>query len=287
MRNFSKIIIGGAQIGMKYGISNKTGEILEGALISILKYCYKNKIYIIDTATGYKKSISKLQKIITKIKLQDYFKLIIKISNNDLKNISTTINKYQKKPYFYCIMAHTSSVFLNKEFQKLIYLNNLERDGLKIGVSIYDKEELKVLKKYYKKIDIIQLPYNILNSHSFSKNILRQIKKYKIKIHARSIFHQGFLFLPNKTIKSKYPLFGKELFKFKKEIETKKTSISQLSLSYVSSNKLIDNLILGVDSLSQLKKNLKQLKKNKISKRKLKKIQSNRFKNIVPNPRDF
>ena len=29
MRNFSKIIIGGAQIGMKYGISNKTGEILE------------------------------------------------------------------------------------------------------------------------------------------------------------------------------------------------------------------------------------------------------------------
>ena len=113
-------------------------------------------------------------------------------------------------------MAHTSSVFLNKEFQKLIYLNNLERDGLKIGVSIYDKEELKVLKKYYKKIDIIQLPYNILNSHSFSKNILRQIKKYKIKIHARSIFHQGFLFLPNKTIKSKYPLFGKELFKFKK-----------------------------------------------------------------------
>ena len=29
MRNFSKIIIGGAQIGMKYGISNKTGEILD------------------------------------------------------------------------------------------------------------------------------------------------------------------------------------------------------------------------------------------------------------------
>ena len=77
MRNFSKIIIGGAQIGMKYGISNKTGEILEGALISILKYCYKNKIYIIDT-TGYKKSISKLQKIITKIKLQVIL-LIIKI----------------------------------------------------------------------------------------------------------------------------------------------------------------------------------------------------------------
>ena len=52
----------------------------------------------------------------------------------------------------------------------------------------------------------------------------------------------------------------------KKEIETKKTSISQLSLSYVSSNKLIDNLILGVDSLSQLKKNLKQLKKIKFQK---------------------
>ena len=126
-----------------------------------------------------------------------------------------------------------------------------------------------------------------MNSHSFSKNILTQIKKYKIKIHARSIFHQGFLFLPNKTIKSKYPLFGKELFKFKKEIETKKTSLSQLSLSYVSSNKLIDNLILGVDSLSQLKKILNNSKKIKFQKKKTKKIQSNRFKNIVPNPRDF
>ena len=91
-------------------------------------------------------------------------------------------------------MAHISSVFLNKEFQKLIYLNNLERDGLKIGVSIYDKEELKVLKKYYKKIDIIQLPYNILNSHSFSKNILRQISNIKLKYMQDLYFIRVFYF---------------------------------------------------------------------------------------------
>jgi hypothetical protein len=45
----------------------------------------------------------------------------------------------------------------------------------------------------------------------------------------------------------------------------------QISLSYVSSNKLIDNFILGIDSLLQLKKILNNSKKIKF-KKKFKKI---------------
>ena len=54
-----KIILGGAQFGMKYGIANKNGEISSKNLRKILNYAINRKVYIIDTATSYKRSLKK------------------------------------------------------------------------------------------------------------------------------------------------------------------------------------------------------------------------------------
>ena len=55
-----KIILGGAQFGMKYGIANKNGEISSKNLRKILNYAINRQVYIIDTATSYKRSLKKI-----------------------------------------------------------------------------------------------------------------------------------------------------------------------------------------------------------------------------------
>ena len=55
-----KIIMGGAQFGMNYGIANKNGEISFKNLNKILNYAIKRKVHIIDTATSYKSSLKKM-----------------------------------------------------------------------------------------------------------------------------------------------------------------------------------------------------------------------------------
>lgn len=286
MVNFSKLIIGGAQIGMKYGVSNKKGKIQEKSLTQILKYCLKKKINLIDTATSYKDSIYKIEKTLNKNKLKNNFKLIIKVSDNDLGNIDYFLSKYSKNNYNYCIMAHKSEFFFKKNFKKFIDINKKNK-RFKIGVSIYENKELKALKKYFDKIDIIQLPYNILNFKQFDHKLLNLAKKSNIKIHARSIFHQGFFFLTNYEIKKKFPIYLKRYLEFKNKIEHKNLTVAKLALNFTYNSKIIDNVIIGIDSLEHIKKNIKQIKKMKISNKKIKILEYYQERQLIPDPRSF
>ena len=62
----------------------------------------------------------------------------------------------------------------------------------KIGVSIYDPDEIYYIKKKFKP-DIIQIPFNIIDRRIISKRRLKFFKN--IKIQVRSIFLQGLLLM--------------------------------------------------------------------------------------------
>ena len=49
----NKIILGSAQFGSDYGISNSTGKVDESEVIKILKKAHENDIFFIDTAINY------------------------------------------------------------------------------------------------------------------------------------------------------------------------------------------------------------------------------------------
>jgi aryl-alcohol dehydrogenase-like predicted oxidoreductase len=285
MKKNSKIIIGGAQVGMNYGISNKIGEIPNSSLLKILKYCHSASIKYIDTATAYNRSIKKLEYCINKLKLQAYFRFIIKVSEKDLNDLKKKINLFFKKNYFYCLMAHSSKVFFDERFQELIKICNKKK--VKIGVSIYDNRELIKLSRFFCKINVIQIPYNLLNFREFNEKLMKKAKKNKIEFHARSVFHQGFFYLPNNFILKKYPKFYKNYIFLKKKFETKDLSIDKISLKFVLCNKYINKIILGIDNLIQLKKNLKVINSEKLDFNFNKKIIDQFFIKNVPDPRSF
>ena len=76
-----KIILGGAQFGMKYGIANKNGEISSKNLRKILNYAINEKVHIIDTATSYKRSLKKISDISHNDNIKKKIKVIIKIKS--------------------------------------------------------------------------------------------------------------------------------------------------------------------------------------------------------------
>ena len=74
-----KFIIGTAQFGSRYGVSNTSGKTKTKEVEKILSLLDKKKIYFIDTSTNYEKvkkilsnKIKKKNKIITKISAKNY-----------------------------------------------------------------------------------------------------------------------------------------------------------------------------------------------------------------------
>ena len=70
-------------------------------------------------------------------------------------------------------------------------LNSLKKQSRikKIGVSVYEVEELKKILKFFKP-DVVQLPVNILNQNFLKKNFLKTIKKKALKFMQDLFFYK-------------------------------------------------------------------------------------------------
>ena len=90
----SNIIIGGAQIGNEYGVTNKK-KLTKKETSFIISHALKNNIKFIDTASDYQNS----EKIIGKIKHSKNLNIITKLSNikNNSLNSKNWITKMDQQ----------------------------------------------------------------------------------------------------------------------------------------------------------------------------------------------
>ena len=151
----------------------------------------------------------------------------------------------------------------NSYLNDMISLKNL---GIveSVGVSVYDDFEILDALNY-DEIDILQIPFNLLDNYSIKNSLIKKIKEKGKIIHSRSAFLQGLFFVDISNTKNKVALkLTKELNIIKSLSEKYQISISELALSYCIFNQNIDNVLIGVDNLSHLKENLSFLN-NRIS----------------------
>lgn len=278
--------MGGAQFGMNYGIANKNGEISLKNLNKILNYAIKRKVHIIDTATSYKSSLKKIFKISRNNNLKKKIKVIIKVKSSSILNIDK-FKKLDDNHNIYCIMAHSSKLFLNKSFQKKI--QKLKKNyKFKLGVSIYENRELINLKDHYKIIDILQIPFNIVNYKTFNTKIFKKLKRKKIELHARSIFYQGVLLMNEKNIKIKFKNFHRNFNELKYLSKKNKINLIFLCIKFVLNQKYFDKLIFGFDTLAQFKEIIRNLNSRKKIPHEIRNYLKNTdLKPSLPDPREF
>lgn len=262
----SKLILGTVQFGLNYGVNNKEGIPSSYEIKKILDFAFKSKINILDTAEAYGNSQERIGEYHKNS--NNKFKIITKFSKlrNDLpSNIIERVKKNLKTLYIdnlYCYMFHNFNdyiSFFNLFQEDLLYL---KKNGLidKIGVSLHSNKEIsEVLKN--DNIDLIQLPFNLLDNSNHRKEILIEAKNKGIEVHTRSVFLQGLFFQDLNQIKGKLLEIKEDLYKIKGIVG--KENMNDLALNYAYSKEYIDYVLLGVDSVVQLKSNINTIRNSK------------------------
>lgn len=256
----AKIILGSANFDNIYGLRKL--YVKKTKVKKILKLAKKNGINFIDTANIYGKSeeiigrsgskdfeiISKLPKIDKEINIKRFIK----------KKLNETLKKLKKKS-LYAYLVHNSNDLFNKTGKITIKtLSQFKRQKLikKIGVSVYEVDELKKILKVFKP-DIVQLPINILNQSFLKNNFLNKIKKLGIEIHVRSIFLQGML------LDKKFSYKNEEILEKVNKIDKicKKNKITKLGclMGFITNLQEVDKILIGVDNVNQLKNIIKNI----------------------------
>jgi len=275
------IIIGTANFGSgKYGIKNKKKN-SGNKIKSIIDFAKLNGINRLDTSIEYKgvyRNLSKINlmewKVSSKFTLKRYKDDIIKKFSNDF---NASLKKLKIRKYdvfsFHNIddLNHkniTGIIKLLKTFKKKNLIN-------KIGVSLNDPNEIKIVKKKFKP-DIIQLPFNLLDRRILNRKLLKECGG--IEIQVRSIFLQGLLLM---NYKNRGKNNNREiLLKFDKWINLQKIKRYQACINFINNFKFFKTCVIGVNTKSDICQFLKAIGDN--SKKFPKEILSNNLNLIEP-----
>ena len=255
----NKLILGTVQFGLKYGINNAIGKPKKDEVLNLLKVAYSSGIRVLDTAEAYGNAHQLIGdyhrnnenlkfKIITKFPYDIKYNLIKSkvLEYLDLMNVNTLD----------VIMFHSFDSF-QSNYNALKTLHELKSDGLinNIGVSVYTNTQLESLINE-DLINVVQLPFNLLDNFSIRGDLINKLKGKGKIIHTRSAFLQGLFFKNISENKSIVQALKPHLKTLNKITEKQGCTMEELALSYCIKQKNVDNVIIGVDSLSQLNANI-------------------------------
>jgi aryl-alcohol dehydrogenase-like predicted oxidoreductase len=258
----NKLILGTVQFGLNYGINNDNGKVDETSVTSILNHAYLNGINTLDTADAYGNATDRIGNY---HRQSDYeFRVITKFKSGHseidaIKNVVQENLKRLEIPQVFGYLYHSFNDF-KKYSGTLKELEELKKEGYikHIGVSIYTNEQFEELLEY-DAVEIIQLPYNLLDNANKRASLIKRAKDLGKIIHVRSVFLQGLFFKELETLPATLLPLKEDLQIIKDVVKNNKISMAELALNYVMSNPNIDGILVGVDSLEQLKMNIKAI----------------------------
>ena len=263
--NKNKLILGTVQFGLDYGVNNSVGKPSKIAIEEILDTAFNNKIRILDSAEAYgnsqerigeyhKKSSNSFQ-VITKFS-KARLDLPSKVTERVYANLKT-LNVESLYSYMFHSYADFKSFY--PDFKEDLISLREEKSIKKIGVSLYTNEELEEVLEH-SDIDLIQLPFNLLDNSSQRKEILLKAKSKGIEIHTRSVFLQGLFFKNAKALEGNIKILKPNLEELIGLVNAN-TKMVDLALNYACQQEYIDNVLIGVDTVDQLRTNIESVKK--------------------------
>lgn len=251
-----KMILGTAQFGTPYGISNRIGQVGKEDVALMLAVAQDYGFSGLDTAAAYGDSEHVLGEIPESQYYDIYTKLpkLLKSDFNLWKAIFNQSLEKLKRPYINGLFLHDADDLCGENQENVYsFLCDLKEKKLtnKIGVSVYSVDQLNHIIDNYD-IDLVQLPLNIFDQRFVRNNFLKKLKEKDIEIHVRSVFLQGLLLMSVGDV----PRFLKSAIAKLTQLDhfchLHKMSRLSAVLQYIYEQKEVDAIVLGMTSLQEL-----------------------------------
>ena len=257
-----KLGLGTVQFGLPYGISNKSGQVSAAEVNKILLLAASSGINVIDTAACYGNSESVLG---ANLPLVHDFSIVtktlpLKTNKIGLEDVAKVEAGFYNSLHqlgqssVHGLLIHHSADLLNPGGDYLYSaLKRWKSEGLvkKIGVSVYDKEEVDRLFERYT-FDIVQLPLNVFDQRLVQDGTLQWLYQESVEIHVRSAFLQGLLLMPTTSLPPYFMNLKSHHAAYYKVLEQAEISPLEGALGYLHNQPQISSVLIGVETSMQL-----------------------------------
>ncbi|MES0879093.1 aldo/keto reductase [Roseibium sp. SCP14] len=291
-----KFVLGAAQLGMQYGITNDVPFVEHDAL-QMLEYAVDQGVAVVDTARSYGKSeaiIGAFRKtrqdsslaICTKL---DPLAALCRLNTDDVEVVEALVEHSVWKSMATLATERLDTLMLHRASQlsswsgvvwsRLRAFRACAQIG-RLGVSVQSPEEL-LLALSFDDVEHIQIPANLLD-HRWD-NVIRELRaarsKRKITVHVRSSLLQGLLVSDNaETWRKAQCGDATPVLNWLGEVrrKTDRGSIADLCFAWARAQDWADAVVVGSNSKAQLMETIELFKEPHLTVKQLEYINDTR-----------
>jgi aryl-alcohol dehydrogenase-like predicted oxidoreductase len=263
-QNF-RLVLGTAQLGMRYGMANKSGRPDKFEAESIVAKVWECGIREFDTAQAYGESELALGNALNSIGVTQEAKIISKfhpeIDHRDSiclrRALEQTLARLGQNR-LYGMMLHREHLLEHWDAGLGKTLHEFVEKGLveHIGISVYTPQTaVKALKT--DGITLVQVPSNILDRRFEEAGVFHEAERCGKQIYVRSVFLQGLLLMNVCDMPGSMRFAIPVMERFINLSKKTGFSLKQLSLGYVRSAYSAQKVIFGCETVQQATENIK------------------------------
>jgi aryl-alcohol dehydrogenase-like predicted oxidoreductase len=256
-----RLILGGAQFGMPYGITNRRGQVLEADVRAILERAQGAQLGFVDTAAAYGTSEQVLGHVLVDFPGLGIISKIPalrsdSVGRKDIVNLEGAVARsleILRRDKLYALLVHTCADLFKPGGESLVeFLQELRSSGVasRIGVSIYEASEIdRVLEIFVP--DIVQMPLNLFDQRLILSGHVAKLRAAGIEIHGRSAFLQGVLLADIANLPTHFRRFSDAFGAYSDFLEDNKLSRLAASLGFALRQSGADKVVVGVTGLRE------------------------------------
>lgn len=250
----SRIAIGSAQFGMRYGITNTRGQVCQDNVSRILELGLARGCRWIDTASAY----GNAEALLGKTPETRDFHISTKVGSQpspsiaDLDREFSTSLQRLRRPQVDTLLLHRSDWLQHSRREVLEWANSLRERGQirAFGISVYSPAEIEAVNLEH--LDWIQLPCSVLAQEWHRNGHIDRLRNAGVRIQVRSVLAQGLVAADPERLPPPLAALREPLQHLQVSAQRAGTSALHLALAYVLQLP-IDLVVMGFESPEQLK----------------------------------
>ncbi len=252
----NRIVLGGAQLGLPYGILNGGETLSREEVARILDTAVDHGIDSIDTAIAYGQSESIIGET-----SQNRFKIISKLPPLpvDISNVSEWVHSQVQGSLSRLKCTSLDALLLHRpqdltgdqgaELYAAIGSLMAEKIIHRFGVSIYSPNDLEGIIGTFD-IHIVQAPLNVFDRRILG--VTDQLSALNIEVHARSVFLQGVLIANPKDRPRRFEPWSEHFALFDEWVRSSGVSAMACCMGFALQQPGIAKLVIGTTSAKSL-----------------------------------
>jgi len=258
------LVLGTAQLGMIYGIANRSGQPDLPTARAIVRTAWENGIHEFDTAQSYGVSEDNLGQVLSDLNIAHEAKIFSKLHPdlNHMDNealclaVDQSLNRL-KVNRLKGLLIHREELLdlldkgLGRSLHDLVKAGRVEQ----IGVSVYTPERaLQALQSDF--IDLIQAPANLFDHRFLHAGVFRIAEEKRKSVYIRSIFLQGLILMEPEKLPDQVKFARPLLEKLNQLCNAFSVNRQEFAIGYIKSKYPAAHVIFGAETPDQVKTNV-------------------------------